>query len=246
MSGWRVRPSRPLIMAHRGDRKQALENTLPAFQAAEAVGAECIELDVRLCADDTLVVFHDHNLARVAGRGEEIEAMTLADLRAVRLSRGHTIPTLTEALDCVGPSMLFDIEIKSDGIGRYNRMADLVVESVRASDAVERCLVSSFDPFILMRSRRLEPDLRIGYLFMQRSLGLLAPLIRPYAVHPINHLVTPDAMDCWRRRGYAVHPWTVDGSHELRRLQALGVDAVCTNDPAKALSLFGPLGRHTD
>ncbi len=240
MTAWVKRPPRPLVMAHRGDVTAALENTLAAFAAAEATGAECIELDVRITADKQLIVFHDPTLARLAGRGEEVEQLPLDELRRVRLSRGFSISTLDEVLDAIGPRMLIDIEIKSDAIGRYSYMADLVIDSVRRHDAVERCLVSSFDPFILIRSRRREPRLRLGYLFLQHSAAVLTRLIRPYAVHPINHLVTPGAVDTWRRKGYAIHPWTVDGSHELRRLQRLGVDAVCTNKPAKALALYAP------
>jgi len=238
MTGWVKRPPRPLVMAHRGDPHAGLENTLEAFAAAATLGAECIELDVRISADEQLVVFHDATLARLAGRGERVEALTLAQLQNVRLGRGYSIPTLDEVLGTIDSNMLFDLEIKSDAFGRYNRVADGVVECVRRHDAVDRCLVSSFDPFVLMRSRRLEPRLRTGYLFFRSIAEFFAPLVRPYAVHPETSMVTHDSVAAWRCRGYAIHAWTADGSHELRRLQALGIDAVCTNRPGKALALY--------
>ena len=49
----------PLIIAHRGDVTNAPENTISAFQKALELGADGIELDVRLTKDDQLVVFHD-------------------------------------------------------------------------------------------------------------------------------------------------------------------------------------------
>lgn len=238
MTGWVVRPPRPLVMAHRGDPTAALENTLEAFAAAEKLGAECIELDVRITADDRLVVFHDATLARLAGRGERVEDLTRDQLLSVRLGRGYAMPTLDDVLGAIGDGMLFDIEIKSDAFGRYNRIADRVVDCVRRHDAVDRCLVSSFDPFVLLRSRRLEPRLRIGYLFFRRLAAELTRLVRPYAVHPEASMVTHDSVLAWRRRGYAIHAWTVDSSHGLRRLHTLGIDAVCTNRPAKALALY--------
>ena len=49
----------PLIIAHRGDVSNAPENTLSAFRSAYELGADGIELDVRLTRDEHLVVFHD-------------------------------------------------------------------------------------------------------------------------------------------------------------------------------------------
>jgi len=59
-----------------------------------------------------------------------------------------------------------------------------------------------------------------------------ASLLRPTAVHPEALLVDQVAVESWRRRGYAIHVWTVDDPGELRCLAALGVDAVITNRPA--------------
>ena len=56
----------PLIIAHRGDATSAPENTIPAFKKALNLGADGIELDVRLTKDRELVVFHDRVLGRTA------------------------------------------------------------------------------------------------------------------------------------------------------------------------------------
>ena len=54
---------RILNFAHRGAREEAPENTLPAFERAGALGADGIELDVQLTADNQVVVFHDSTLS---------------------------------------------------------------------------------------------------------------------------------------------------------------------------------------
>jgi glycerophosphoryl diester phosphodiesterase len=56
----------PLVLAHRGARRDAPENTLLAFERGLAQGADGFELDVRLTADDVLIVLHDTNTRRVA------------------------------------------------------------------------------------------------------------------------------------------------------------------------------------
>lgn len=54
----------PLIIAHRGARAHAPENTLLAAKLAHASGAEMWELDVNLTQDYHLVVMHDDTLTR--------------------------------------------------------------------------------------------------------------------------------------------------------------------------------------
>ena len=63
----------PLIIAHRGDVTNAPENTIPAFQKSLELGADGIELDVRLTKDEKLVVFHDRRLERTSnGNGPDL------------------------------------------------------------------------------------------------------------------------------------------------------------------------------
>ena len=50
---------RPLVIAHRGASVDRRENTVEAFEEAAVQGADWVELDVRLSADDVLVVHHD-------------------------------------------------------------------------------------------------------------------------------------------------------------------------------------------
>ena len=59
--------SLPGICAHRGLSGAMPENTLPAFAAAIAAGAQEIEFDLFPSADGIPVVSHDPDLARVAG-----------------------------------------------------------------------------------------------------------------------------------------------------------------------------------
>ena len=57
---------RPLVFAHRGAKRVAPENTLPAFEAAIRLGADGVELDVQYSSDGKLVIFHDLNLEKTS------------------------------------------------------------------------------------------------------------------------------------------------------------------------------------
>jgi glycerophosphoryl diester phosphodiesterase len=235
---WR-RVRRMKIIGHRGACAVEEENTLASFARAIADGADGIELDVRLCRSGEVVVFHDDTLERLAGRPERIDALALDEIRQVRLRRGGAIPTLDDVLTAVPPPALVNVEIKSAAAGRELRLTEKTIERVRASGTKSRVLLSSFDPFVILHARLRAPDIPVGLLFhrqMSRPLreAWAANVIRPFAAHPERVLVNAARMRRWRRRGLAVNVWTVNEPAELRRLDALGVDAVFADDPRAA------------
>lgn len=231
------------VWAHRGDSAHLPENTLAAFAAARATGADGVELDVRLDASGEAVVFHDDDLARLCGRPGRIERLSASERAALRVAGAHPVPTLAEALAACGP-LEIDVELKSPGAGRAGPLAAKVGAVIRESGAGERIIVSSFDPLALLQVRRHAPELALAYLFhaeqaLPLRLGLPAPIAGCAAVHPDERLVTAAAVERWHARGYAVNTWTVDDPDRLRALARIGVDGVCTNDPATALRALG-------
>ena len=67
-----------------------LENTLPALQMADGLGAAMIEIDIAPTADGRIALFHDHGLdCRTNGKGE-VKDMTLAQLKALDAGYGYT------------------------------------------------------------------------------------------------------------------------------------------------------------
>ena len=73
-------PPRPYAIAHRGASAYAPENTLAAFRKAAVLGADMWEIDIRVTADDRVVVFHDAALPD----GRAIAEMTWDELRAAK------------------------------------------------------------------------------------------------------------------------------------------------------------------
>lgn len=233
---WRQRGGPPLVIAHRGASAVCLENTIAAFARARADGADGVELDVRLCASGELVVFHDDDLERLAGRGGAIEDMSLAAVRDVRLTSGDPIPTLDEVLDELGGALRINVEIKTTRRTRVPAARAVAKALARHRDH-DRLLVSSFDPAALGVVRATAPRLAVGLLFHGKlSLPLrrawAATVLRPVSVHPHHALVHRVSIQRWHRAGYAVLTWTVDEPAEITRLARLGVDGLITNDPA--------------
>lgn len=75
----------PSLCAHRGLSGLCPEGTLPAFGAAIAMGAREIEFDLRLTRDQQLVISHDPDLSRIAGRKGMVEDCTLEELKGMNI-----------------------------------------------------------------------------------------------------------------------------------------------------------------
>lgn len=231
----------PLLIAHRGASARAPENSLDAFAAARTDGADGVELDVLCARTGEVLVFHDDDLVRLAGRPERVGDLTGAEARAVRLLSGATIPSLREAFEACGPDLLVNVELKSEGLAdpRVPSLVAAVAADVRACGVVARVLVSSFNPLALLHWQRCLPEVPTGLLFeacapLPLRRAWAARVLRPAALHPEDRLCTPARVAAWRRGGRACHVWTVDAPGRLRELAAMGVDGLITNDPAAA------------
>ena len=150
--------------AHRGlhdARRGVVENTLPAFIAARDAGLG-MELDVQLSADDQIVVFHDDDLARLAGDPRRVRRLTLDELAALPLlgREDARIPTLRQVLDAVGGQVPLLIEVKNG-----NRNARLCRALMKAlADYPGAFLVESFNPLIVAWFRFHAPQVIRGQL----------------------------------------------------------------------------------
>ncbi|MBX3157263.1 MAG: glycerophosphodiester phosphodiesterase [Deltaproteobacteria bacterium] len=236
---WRRVGGRPRVFAHRGDSAHAPENTMRAFELAKAVGADGIELDVRFDGDKNVVVFHDASLDRLAGRPGELAATSAAERAKLRIG-GEPIPLLAEVLATV--DMELDIEIKTRA-GRGAELAAATARLVRDSHRADQVLVSSFDPLALVQFHRHLPEVALGFLFHDKQSrpfrrGWIGRWIGASCIHPQHTLVDADSVRRWHGAGMPVNVWTVDDAEELRRLDDLGIDSVCANDPAHALAVF--------
>ncbi|MGE0551552.1 MAG: glycerophosphodiester phosphodiesterase [Kofleriaceae bacterium] len=237
---WRRSKLRPRVWAHRGDSAHAPENTMVAFEKAKAADADGIELDVRFDGDHNVVVFHDVTLDRLTGETGEIEQVSTAQRKRLRVG-GEPIPLLADVLDAFDIEV--DVEIKAPRPGRMGALVAATAKVIEDSGRMDQVLVSSFDPLSLIQFHRHLPEVALAYLFHdEQSLplrkGWLGRWMGASLFHPQSTLCTEATMRAWRDRGVPVNAWTVDEASELLRLSALGVDGVFCNDPGHAVRVL--------
>lgn len=165
-----------LILAHRGFSDEGVENTINGLEAANAAGADLVEMDVMETKDGQFVVMHDANLDRLAGQNVNVKDLTLAELTeiTVRDAHGHEdkIPSLeqyvTRAADLDQPLLL---EIKMGGLDSDD-MVDRMLEELEEIGVAERNIYHTLDYDSAERLKSLRPDLTVGYIMPIAGMGI--------------------------------------------------------------------------
>jgi glycerophosphoryl diester phosphodiesterase len=248
----RIEPGRgtPLLVAHRGVSARFPENTLSAFQAAVADGARMLELDVGLSADGVPVVLHDETLDRTTDGQGPLSAMPLARIAELDAGSwfapvfaGEPVPTLARVLDELGGRIAINVEIKPEAVRSEpgGGIEEQVVALVQARSLEDRVVVSSFEPTAVGRVKRLDPGLPAALLYHHElpfdAVALLA-LYGADGLHVNKRHVTAELVATLHAAGCYLGAYTANTAPDLRRLTALGVDAIFTDDVAAARSLL--------
>lgn len=223
------------IIAHRGARSLAPENTLKAFALAVELGAPWVELDVQLHAD-RLWVFHDHRLERTTnGRGRFMD--TTADrLRSLDAGDGERIPYLEEVIERIGRRARINVELKS-GHGTAAAVATCIGAFLARGWKPDDFLVSSFMLPELQAFRQLRPEVPLGALLwgIPLDLAACASTLGAAAVNIALEFADAELIADARSRGMQVLVYTVNEPDDAQRLQALGVNGIFTDYPQRFL-----------
>ena len=223
---------------------------MASFEEAIALGAQIVELDVRLSSDGVLVVMHDPVVDRTTDGTGFVHELTAAELASLRVGPDATVPTFAEVLEAASGRAALAVEIKNiPGEPAYDPAGEPIVAAVHAE--LERAafdgvaLVISFNPSSIEASKAIAPDVPTGFL----TTDLVDPReALAYAVAKGHDMVLPgtwasipagesfpeEVHAAGRRAG----TWTVDDPETLRMLLDRGFDAVASNDPAMALAVL--------
>lgn len=222
-----------LRLAHRGDWRSASENSLAAMEAALRLPAcDGLEFDVRASKDGVAILLHDPTLARVQGLDAQPSMLTAAECA----ERG--ISSLGEVLSAVGCDPFLDVELKEPVKGAIDL---LELERGRTDDGgrptLRSAAVSAFQPEILRWLAEQRPtwprwlnayDLAPGTIELATELGC-------DAISAEWHAIDAAAVARAAAAGLEVAAWTVRDVATYRRLEDLGVIAIC----AEAAALDG-------
>jgi glycerophosphoryl diester phosphodiesterase len=232
------------IIAHRGASAVAPENTLAAFMEAIRVGADMIELDVRLSRDGAVMVFHDQDLSRTTDGHGPVEKLTLAELRELDAGSwfsdefiGEGIPTLEEVIRTIFPSRIeLCIEIKIDP-GREELRGKLLADTIAIIERTGfqgRTTIVSFDRESISLSKSIRPNMRTGLIFHREEVWNECEEEGYAGIDALSvcwNIVTTPRVSAAHRADRKVIAWTIDREEELNLILTLSVDALASNNP---------------
>ncbi|MFW5419477.1 glycerophosphodiester phosphodiesterase [Nocardiopsis sp. CNT-189] len=223
-----------LAIALRGDTPRFRENTVPALRSAIDKGADAIAVDLRLTADDHVVLVREEAAERSWGLHRPVRELTLAEIAAVTSEGGQRIPTLMEALAETARPRVVPL------------LADVAsAEAALAADAVaaehsftEHMLYSGpVEALRALAARRPGAGLVLDPEQEEAPPGGLRHGLRPRFLRYPADLLTRELIADAHRSGCGVGAWTVNDFAEMARFIGMGVDALVTEEIAELAKL---------
>lgn len=141
-----------LVVAHRGDWRNAPENSLQAYRNCIDMGVDMIEIDIHKTQDNQFIVMHDATVDRTTNGKGKIADMTLADIKKLYLKSGHGIktrhrvPTLEEVLLLAKDKILVNID---KGDNYFDEIYDLLLKTGTEKQVV----IKTYDNLATIQSK---------------------------------------------------------------------------------------------
>ncbi len=228
---------RVLRIAHRGASAYAQEGSTASIHRAQELGADMVEVDIRTTRDGVPIIAHDADLTRVFGVPGAISDLTLGELRALA-PEGREPPLTFEAMValCASLGLRLYLDVKDVSAGAW----DSILDSLRQHGLLDSSIFGSFHPDLLAEIKHKEPRARTSILFSSAHIDAAALGLALGAdyVHPCwERFESPSALltTAWIERvrdaGPGIVCWHEERPAEIEALQALGVDAVCSDRP---------------
>jgi glycerophosphoryl diester phosphodiesterase len=261
-------PARTLVFAHRGFGDLGPDNSLYAVEHALKAGMDGVDVDGQLTRDSELVIFHDLSVDRLTSGVGRVRDKTQAEMLALDLGpkynssiRGAYVRTFEDFVRTMKGHGILMVELKVPG-PKPTGIEQRAVDIIRKYDAHQNVILSSFNPLVLYRVKRLDPRVRTAFIFMDTNwnpelLAEIKPgdrvdlpwplrqefirravrkLVRPDLLS-INHAVDDAVIDRLLAKGWPAFIWTPDSEEELRSALARRPYGVISDQPLRAKQL---------
>lgn len=173
-----------LVAAHRGDWRNAPENSLQALKNCIEKKFDLMELDVKMSKDSQMVIMHDNTIDRTTNGKGKVGDYTLEELSRFRLKNGlgrltpHPIPTLREMMLAAKGKILINVDKGNDHL-------DLVFKVLKETATTDQAIVNVGDNMLYGKLTAENTLPRDAYLMVVVNMknNNVDEIISSYAVH---------------------------------------------------------------
>lgn len=239
-----INPHLPLLkpivcIAHRGNSKEAPENTSAAFQQAVNLGSDLLEVDVHLTKDEVPVIMHDLHLTRTTSKdyGHEISNLTFCEAQQFDIGAwfgkeyaGEKILSLEDAMSRYLEKIGFMIEIKA-GSATPHKLVKAVMRVVSQFKEKSKIYIGSLSAEIGHILKESQTSYPIIGIIETESEFVLHEQYKPEIVAVSYQLLNQKKFRELRQDGKTVWVWTVDNPQLMHHFVQLRVDGIITNCP---------------
>ena len=250
-------PTATPVIGHRGSRAHAPEDTLPSLLEAVALGVDAVEFDLHVSRDGHLVLMHDPTLERTTNERGPLASRTLAELRSIDAGyrftrdggatfpwrgRGANIVAFDDVVEALPRELPFIIELKTAAATESLRSA------VRRHNLAHRVIVAGFSAQSVRPLRGEGFAIGASTADVVRCLPAallrrpISPTFQALCIPP-NHngIPVPIASLVRSLRGTktVTHVWTINDAAHARRLWAMGVNGIISDDPGAIIAARG-------
>ena len=233
----------PRVCAHRGFNTIAPENSMPAFGAAVALGAEEIEFDLWMTSDGVIVSIHDPTLDRVSTGTGKVWEHTYEELLQYDFGCKHgeefaglKILTFEEILKKFSCHVVMNIHIKTqDNINPCDEeMLKKILQLIDKYDCKKYCYFMSGNDIVHSQLKALDPDVLCcmgggdrekRWQIVERAIAAgcqKVQLFKPY--------FNQEMIDKAHAHGIRCNVFWSDDPEETRQFLDMGIDTILTND----------------
>jgi glycerophosphoryl diester phosphodiesterase len=229
--------NKPLIIAHRGDRKNGIENTIDACEKALVLGANALEIDIRQSGTGEIVVFHDFSLKRMFNQAGYIGRIPLDVLKTYpyisseKSNPPQHIDTLDNFLEQFKNRIPINFDAKTIHFFDF-KFADMIIKTIKRHDLMDSIWVSCFNPFLLQILKIMEKKIRTGYLFQRLTwMHTTYDLITwTNAWHPHHKILNESMVKKAEKLGKEIYVWTVNDEKVLKKILNYPVSGIISDE----------------
>ncbi len=236
----------PPVIAHRGARREAPENTLAAFRLAREQGAMWIEADIKLTHDGVPILMHDDELDRTTNREGLVADVDWADIQKLDAGswfdskfKDERVPRLADLLQfAMANDMRVNLELKPcPGRTQATAMVTLIEAAKIWPRDVAPPLISSFDTEALVIAAGLHPEWPRGLLLekWQEDWTDLVHKTKASTVHLDMDILTRERVQYFTDAHLPVLAYTVNDPVKAMELFRWGVRAVFSDNPGEII-----------
>jgi glycerophosphoryl diester phosphodiesterase len=223
------------MIAHRGERITAPENTIEGCCAAIEQGADALEVDVRLCAGGEVVLYHDKTLKQHFNTYTPLSFSTIDELKKLTFQRSAytvnaKIPTLCEFLEEFRGKVPINLDAKTFYTD-LPHLAGKLVKEIQAMNLKDQVWISAFNPLFITIVKQINRSIRTGYLFrnFERVHRFINIVSKADAWHPHYTNVSARFVDFALKHQKEIYVWSVNKPDVMKTMKQYPINGIITD-----------------